>query len=121
MFKRSIKKCTKEQQARQDRCRHLGCIACRMNFGGDQYSIAPLPHEIHHQTECGRQIGQDATVCLCAWHHRGICAPCTTSSQMLEFYGPSLAKGSKPFVAEYGSNAEQLEYQNKLIAQRWAA
>lgn len=116
MFKRAIPKCTPDQQARQDRARELGCIACKIEWG-EKEGPAAMPPEIHHLTRTGRQIGQDETVCLCQWHHRGICAPDERSSAMSLWWGPSLAKGSKPFHARYGSNDELLAYQNKLIGE----
>lgn len=117
-FRRAIPKCTPDQQARQDRARELGCIACALNtvrgeafFGGE----CGRP-EIHHLTKSGRQIGQNETVCLGAWHHRAILLPhAKNSNEMTMCCGPSLAKGSKPFHARYGSNEELLAYQNKLL------
>lgn len=130
-FRRAIPKPTASEQARQDKCREMGCIACRMErdmaepivFQGltliydPPYCGAP---EIHHLTKSGRQIGQDESVCLGTWHHRAIILmPVSiygTSAYMTDHFGPSLAKGSKPFYARYGSNQELLDYQNRLIA-----
>jgi hypothetical protein len=125
-FKRAIGKPNAEQQSRQDRCRAAGCIHCRLetraraghvNFYNLQVFGTGMPVEIHHQTYQGRQLGQDETVASCSWHHRAICLPNVNSTQMLNLYGPSLAKGSKPFTQRYGTNAEQLDYQNALIGE----
>ena len=110
-MKRAIPKPTPEQQARQDKARAMGCIACRMDGVANQCGWS----QIHHQTQSGRQLGQDETVCLGAWHHMGQCLPGYTSTDMKIEFGPSLAKGSKPFYERYGTNAEQLEYQNRII------
>lgn len=122
-FQRRIPPPTKAQQARQDRARELGCIHCWMedliefNDEGDAYSPAGW-FQIHHQTEDGFTQSQDDSVCSCSWHHQGICRPGMTSRDMLNEYGPSLAKGTVPFFERYGRNAEQLEFQNALIAKR---
>lgn len=119
-FKRAIPKPTDEQQARQDRARELGCVACAIEWDlcghNPVYCDAPPgAPEIHHLTRTGRQIGQDETVCLCSWHHRGICVANYDSRDMRDLFGPSMAKGSKPFHARYGSNEELLAYQNNLL------
>lgn len=113
MFKRAIAKCTPEQQARQDKCRNFGCIACirdgNVNLCGSD--------EIHHLTVSGRTISQDHTIALGQWHHRAICKNGFTSTQMERKFGPSLAKGSKTFHARYGTNDDLLKYQNELIGE----
>ena len=109
-FKRRIPPPTPRQQARQDAARELGCVACWMDLRG---WVAP---EIHHLTDCGFTTSQDATVALCPWHHRGQCHDGWTAASMTHAFGPSLARGSKPFRASYGSNADLLEFQNALIA-----
>lgn len=116
MFKRAIPKCTPDQQARQDRARELGCIACMKNVLQDfDCNQTRAWSEIHHLTRSGRQIGQDETICLCCWHHRGMLTNGLNTSENTEIFGPSLAKGSKPFHARYGDNATLLEYQNNLL------
>lgn len=110
MLKRAIPAPTAAQQQRQDDARAAGCIACRM-----EPCKQPFPTEIHHQTSYGRQIGQDHTEAECSWHHRGICLPGLTTSQMTRAYGPSLATDSKAFAIRYGGNVERLDFQNALI------
>lgn len=116
MFKRKIAKCTPDQQARQDKARAMGCIACiirgeRMEIKLHQCGAS----EIHHQTTCGRQTGQDQTICLGQWHHRAICREGFSTTIMKDLYGPSLATGSRTFHEYFGSDAEQLRYQNALL------
>lgn len=110
MFKRRFPGPTVAQQERQDKIRAIGCIACWMN-GTASGGAA----EIHHQTRSGRQLGQDKTVCLCAWHHRATVKDGYTGSKMTAEFGPSLQRGSKPFFAKYGDNATQLEFQDELL------
>lgn len=109
-FRRAIGSPTAEQQARQDLCRARGCIACII-----EVCPQPGPSEIHHQTKSGRQIGQDESVCLCSWHHRSICRFGMTTSRMEAAHGPSLHRPRR-FFERYGDNAEQLTFQNNLIA-----
>jgi len=109
MFKRAIPKPTQAEQDRQDRARACGCIACRIEI-----CVQPLSTEIHHQTQSGRQISQRHTVALCSWHHRAICVPGMTRTEMEREYGPSLHRPRK-FFERYGDNAEQLQFQDELI------
>ena len=103
-MKRSIKPATKAQRAHQARQREFGCICCHIE--GD----ANVPAEIHHINDCGRNMGQDYTLPLCDFHHRGI----IPDSRI--YRGPSLADGKKPFVAHYGTELELLERVNSEIA-----
>jgi hypothetical protein len=110
MFKRAIPKCTAEQQARQDKARAAGCIACRIEM-----CEQPFNTEINHITVSGRQLGQDFTEALCQWHHRGICKPGYTANDMQIEYGPSLLHNKRHFVRIYGDWRERLSFQNELI------
>jgi hypothetical protein len=109
-LRRAIPKCTPEQQERQDKARACGCTSCRVEM-----CAQPLPTEINHIAERGRQIGQDYTEALCQWHHRGICVNGMTSRDMTREYGPSLAKNPRAFVDSYGDTNERLRFQNDLI------
>jgi sarcosine oxidase delta subunit len=120
-FKRRIPEPTRAEQARHDQCRRWGCIACHMQglirFNGEGEANSPAgAMTIHHQTENGFTQSQAQSVCLCTWHHQGHCRRHFNSSQMRDAFGPSLAKGTVSFFARYGRNAEQLEFQNELIA-----
>jgi hypothetical protein len=59
----------------------------------------------HHDLTCG----------LCCWHHQAIPFPKRTHAYMREVHGPSLAEGSKPFHAEFGSDDALLAMQNELL------
>lgn len=41
-----------------------------------------------------------------------------THQQCRDYYGPSLAEGSKPFHAEFGSNDLLLEQQNRVLLEQ---
>jgi hypothetical protein len=82
------------------RSRHLvdyGCCACK------QLGFYSVP-EIHHVLSGGRRQSNSHTIPLCPWHHRGI-IPAETFLDI----GPSLANGSKPFHARFGSEEDMLK------------
>ena len=100
----------KAEQARFDKMKEQGiCMACyQLGIKGWQYI------EIHHLLSGNKRIGHMATVSLCPWHHRGkwdVDVECLTAVIL----SPSLANGSKPFHAEFGSDAELLALQNEML------
>jgi hypothetical protein len=114
---RSIPPCTPAQQERQDRARELGCVACLQLRLPLEWHCGRI--EIHHQNQDGKagqkQLGQDFTVALGAWHHRGTPLPGWTARQMLWKYDHSLARASVQFRETFGTDAQQLDYQNELL------
>lgn len=105
---------TKAQVRRFEALQVLGCIACRKR-GYKHY-----PAEIHHLNLGGKagqkRRGHDFTIPLCAWHHRGDSGMFKVSSN-LERFGPSLAKSSKAFRIEFGTDDELLSEVNALIGE----
>lgn len=69
--------------------------------------------EYNHIVEGNRRVGHHFGYCLGSWHHRAD-AP-YPASEMAEVHGPSLARGSKPFHARYGTDQELLDKQADLI------
>jgi hypothetical protein len=108
-LKRALPPPTAEQQRRQDLAREHGCIIAR------RLGLGFVPGEIHHLVDTGRTISQDHTVCLNPWSHRGELWGMWTKQQCLAVFGPSLAKASRAFHAEYGDNVALLRCQNELI------
>jgi len=106
------KRRTKAEQERFDRIKEGPCIACLQR--GIDLSGQGLV-EVHHLLSGGRRIGHMATVGLCAWSHRAVPFWGMTHEEMRDHYGPSLAEGSRPFHAEFGSDAELLEMQNGIL------
>lgn len=100
---------TKAEKARMDAMKEMGqCVACyQLGIHGRGYI------EIHHLLSGNRRIGHLATVALCEWHHRGVA--CIPVSDMNTLFGPSLAHGSKPFRARFGTDMELLGLQNALL------
>jgi hypothetical protein len=84
--------------SRFDKLQRIGCIACHI-LG--IFSQA----DVHHILSGGRRKGHQNTIPLCPWHHRGV-----GSGQ-----GPSLANGSKPFHATFGTQQDLLTKVNELI------
>ena len=107
---------TKAEKARMDAMKEMRiCMACYLNGSKERRYI-----EIHHLLSGNKRIGHLASVSLCVWHHRGITWDSEsdafrTVAKMTEAYGPSLAHGSKPFRARYGSDAELLALQNEFL------
>ncbi len=112
-MKHSTGKPTKAEQARFGRMKEQGiCIACYLRGTQPAY---PQHIEIHHLLSGNRRIGHMATVSLCTWHHRAVPPWGWGDAEARDYLGPSLAKGSKPFRAEFGTDAELLAIQNGLL------
>lgn len=101
-------KATASNIARFRKLSDLGCYCCaKMGW----YA----PPDIHHILSGGRRKGHDATIPLCAWHHRGHCEMGWNKARMRLRFGPSLADGSKPFHAHWGTQLEILDEINATI------
>lgn len=55
------------------------------------------------------------TIGLCQWHHQGRPMFESTHAGSREHYGPSLAEGSKPFHAAFGSDEWLLARQDAIL------
>ncbi len=92
---------------------HAGnCMACEqrgIDLAGSGYV------QWHHLDGKTKPGSHQKTIGLCLWHHQG--RPMFDASHALcrEYYGPSLAEGSKPFHAEFGSDDELLAFQNAIL------
>lgn len=105
----STGKPTKTEAARMDAIKAGPCVCCHQR---GLFSWAP---EIHHLLRGGRRIGHEATVGLCAWHHRSVITFGCTGAEMRDHFGPSLNEGSKPFHAQFGTDDELLAIQDALL------
>lgn len=105
----STGKPTKAEAARMDAIKAGPCVACH------QRGVDSWCPEVHHLLSGGRRIGHMATIGLCSWSHRGVVFEFHSHAEMRETYGPSLAEGSKPFRAAFGTDAELLAIQNALL------
>lgn len=91
---------------RFDRLSEVGCICCRRHG----YKVAP---EIHHLVEGMRRLGDDYTIPLCAYHHRGVGM---SLSAIENIFGPSRHHdGRRAFEKHWGTEKELLAEVNDLI------
>ena len=104
-------KATKAELARYAKLKALYCICCY-----DEPLTVPAVLEIHHMTNGGRRIGNEFTLPLCSYHHRGVLPiDCKNSSTAELTYGPSFAKSKRKFIERYGTEAQLLQKVNNLI------
>lgn len=128
-MRRAIRKATKDQQAYQDRARALGCVVCRFRGVLRQ----PGPTHLHHRNvgdlHGQPQLGQDAVVAMCAWHHDGDQLPGMTREAMRAAFGPSFKHHARDFrewtadvLPGYGKGTEAWQrWQDELLAQQGSA
>lgn len=109
-MKHSTRTPTNAEAKRMASVKEGPCLACYLR------GMASHGVEAHHLLSGNKRIGHMATVGLCAWHHRAVPFWGMTHAECREEFGPSLAEGSKPFHAAFGSDAELLELQNRLLA-----
>lgn len=91
-----------EKNERYRALRRIGCIACIIEGNG----VWCGPPEVHHLNSFGhagmKRRGDEFTICLGSWHHRGVAPRGMTRDVMTHLYGPSLALDSKQFRFSYG-------------------
>jgi hypothetical protein len=96
----------------------IGCLACRKE---KQLSVTCGPAEIHHLNSFGHagmaRRGDEYTIGLGAWHHKGEPPEGMTASEATFVFGPSLARSSKRFREAYGTDDELLNDANERLAQ----
>lgn len=121
-MRRAIKAATRAEQSYQDACREMGCVICA-------HMRWRQPNETHiHHRNIGdlhgqKQLGQDAVVALCAWHHEGIPLPMMQGDEMRELWGPSFKLHARDFrvwtddvLPGYGRGTEAWQKrQNELL------
>jgi hypothetical protein len=93
------------------RLKEMGCAACFRE------GIQDVPAEIHHLNGGGhagqKRRGDEFTVPLCIWHHRGVLSQNVMWAQPP---GPSLARHSREFRQRYGRDDALLARVNRRIA-----
>lgn len=103
---------TKADEARRTKIHAGNCIACAqrgIDLAGTGYV------QWHHLAGKTKPGCHQKTISLCLWHHQGRPIDILTHAECREYYGPSLAEGSKPFHAEFGSDAALLARQNRAL------
>jgi hypothetical protein len=88
----------------------IGCIACRERGVLSQA-------DVHHLLSGGKRRGDDHTIPLCPWHHRGMPPAEVTEKEATRYYGPSMAKQPKLFRAIFGGDEELLAKVEALICE----
>ena len=77
------------------------------------------PTEIHHLNASGRagqkRRGDEFTIPLGSWAHRGVPLTGKNSSDMEIIFGPSLARSSRKFRSTYGADDVLLAIVNKSL------
>ena len=96
---------------RFDLLKESGCIATML--ATNRYS---QPADIHHLTSGGRRRGDDHTISLSPWHHRGLLPSNMTKQHAMGIYGPSFAHGRREFAATFGGDNYLLRVQNLVLA-----
>jgi len=105
---------TKAEAARIDAVKRAGCVCC-IARGYKPDDDAPAV-EAHHLLSGGIRRGHRYTVGLCAWHHRGrLIVQGWDHARHRAELGPSLAEGSVPFAAAFGSDDELLGIADAMI------
>ena len=102
-----------KRQRRFDRLQRIGCIACRME---DIQSQA----DIHHIVDKGYRKhsgGDEATIPLCPYHHRGLLPDGMSQAEAEIMYGPSLALSKREFVLQFGTERSLLMFVDHLLEQ----
>ena len=117
-MKHSTPRITRTDHQRFRDLREIGCICCRID-DVQGLEIDGNALEIHHRLSGGKRMGHAFTIPLCRWHHRGICL--MGREWATRRLGPSLAYGSKPFHAHYGSDEHLQQQSDLLIGYRHAA
>jgi hypothetical protein len=114
---RSTGKPTTDEARRLVTIKALGCICCMLNRQMGMATAYYGPCDAHHLLSGGRRRGHECTIGLCDWHHEAK-PPYDAMGAWVAIatFGPSVATGSKPFHAMYGTDDELLEFQDALLA-----
>lgn len=99
---------------RSPQVKALACICCAMD---DVSQVTPT--EEHHLNKFGlmgkQRRGNEYSIPLCAWHHRGIVAEGKNSGWMLYKFGPSFALNKRLFRTTYGTDDELLAKTDQFL------
>lgn len=75
--------------------------------------------EVHHLNVGGhaghKRRGDDCTIGLCSYHHRGVPLDAFLPDRIRDVLGPSLAREPRAFRELFGSDDGLLAWQNELI------
>ena len=93
----------------------MGCMIARKR------GLGYVPCEVHHLLSTGlhgngKRRGDQATIGLNAYSHRGVRFDGWTLEECRRMFGPSYALEAKAFRAEFGSDDELLAEQDAALA-----
>lgn len=93
------------------------CMACIRRYldGHMRIHRIVIGCDWNHAKSGNVRIGHAAGFACCGWHHRRIPWDGTSFAEMTETYGPSLMDGSRLFHATYGSDAELIALQLRVL------
>lgn len=95
------------------RIRDIGCLASRKQG----WFVLPDVHHLNTGGHAGqKRRGDEFTIGLSPWHHRGIPIDGLTPEACRRMLGPSLKLEPNAFRETFGSDDELLALQNELIA-----
>jgi len=102
---------TISEQRRFDAIQQRGCVPCWLEakLQGRKWVVEPC--DIHHVD----QSDEFKTYGNCPWHHRGVCKMGFNQQQMVENFGPSMAKEPGRYRARYGEESDILGFQAALL------
>lgn len=106
---------TVAERSRLAKIAALGCVACGF------VPRCPCRVEVHHLLSGGMRRGHRFTIPLCIWHHRGEPPQGFTARQAAIAFGPSLARQSRAFHDQYGTDNELLAMTDERIGELVAA
>lgn len=116
--RRSTGKPTKAEAQRFDAMARCACLACLMNrqLG---WGATLMELESHHLLSGGRRVGHMHTVRLCHYHHQAKRLPGAHTSYRAaaEIFGPSLEREPRRFRHVYGTDADLLALQNRMLGE----
>lgn len=106
---------TAAERMRYAALRSMPCAACRkLGF----YGTVCGPTEIHHLTDGGRRMGNEYTIPLGRFHHRGtipVGYGLKNTTQAVAMFGPSLETSKREFEERFGTELELLKETNRFL------
>jgi hypothetical protein len=115
---------TKAQLDYHDRAAALGCVVC-IKRGCSQPNETHLHHRNFNDWHGAKQLGQDAVVAMCAWHHDGRLIEGWNSEGMRRTFGPSFKHAADfrewtyDVLPGYGRGTEAWQkYQDELLEEK---
>jgi Recombination enhancement, RecA-dependent nuclease len=107
---------TKSQRDRRfQRIREIGCLASRKRG----WYVVPDVHHLNLGQHAGqKRRGDEFTIGLSIWHHRGIPIEGMSEKECRRVLGPSMKHEPVKFREVFGSDDELLAEENKLIAEK---